>query len=160
MSDFDENVGAFRLPDLVAAETGRLLPQQEAYLYLIRAAEVLSGPVADLLQAHGLSGKQYNALRAIRRAGDKGATVNEIRHQMTDPRADVTRLIDRLERDGLAVRRHDSEDRRVVRILLSGQGKKLLNDIDEPLLQVHQSQFGRFKLEELEMLKSLLTNIF
>jgi DNA-binding MarR family transcriptional regulator len=147
------------LPELIAAETGKVLPGQEAYLYLVRAAEVLSGPVADLFEAHGLSGKQYNALRSIRRAGSAGATVNEIRQQMTDPRADVTRLIDRLERDGLVRRKHDRADRRIVRVILSESGTKLLADIDEPLLAIHRSQFSHLKAEELETLKSLLRRI-
>jgi DNA-binding MarR family transcriptional regulator len=90
----------------------------------------LSAPVVDLFTANGISGKQYNALRAIRRAGPNGATVNEIRHQMTDPRADVTRLIDRLVRD-----------RRIVRVILSDTGKQLLANIDQPLLDVHRAQF-------------------
>lgn len=159
MSGADVNDDAFRMPELIASETGKVLPEQEAYLYLIRAAQVLSGPVADLFEAHGLSGKQYNALRSVRRAGSAGATVNEVRQQMTDPRADVTRLIDRLERDGLVQRKHDRADRRVVRVILSEKGKKLLADIDEPLLEVHQSQFSRFRPSDLERLKKLLRQI-
>lgn len=147
------------MPELIEAETGCVLPEQEAYLYLVRAAEVLIGPVADLFQVHGLSGKQYNALRSIRRGGGGGATVNEIRQQMTDPRADVTRLIDRLVRDGFVVRKHDGEDRRIVRVTLSERGKKLLRDIDEPLLTIHRSQFRQFKKGELASLKELLRRI-
>lgn len=155
----DKSSDRFELPELIEAETGRVLPEQEAYLYLVRAAEVMIGPVADLFQAHGLSQKQYNALRSIRLRGDGGATVNQIRQQMTDPRADVTRLIDRLERDGLVVRKHDCEDRRIVRVRLSGRGKKVLSDIDEPLLAIHRSQFRQFKKGELVGLKELLRRI-
>lgn len=144
---------------MIASETGKVLPEQEAYLYLIRAGELLSGPVAALLATHNLSRKQYSALRSIRRAGSDGATVNEVRHQMTDLRADVTRLIDRLERDGLVTRKHDLEDRRVVRVILSEAGKTLLQKIDEPLLELHRSQFQNFGRDELELLKSLLMKV-
>lgn len=147
------------MPDLIAAETGKLLPQQEAYLYLLRAAQVLIGPVADLLEAHGVSHKQYNALRSIRRAGREGATVNEVRDQLTDPRADVTRLLDRLQRDGLVARSHDRKDRRVVRIRLSDRGRALLRDIDGPLLAIHRSQFSNFRPDEFKNLKRLLQRI-
>ncbi len=147
------------MPEMIAAETGKVLAEQEAYLFLIRAAEILSAPVADLFAANGISGKQYNALRAIRRAGANGATVNEIRHQMTDPRADVTRLIDRLVRDRLVKRRSDKSDRRIVRVILSDTGKQLLANIDEPLLDVHRAQFRQFDTTALEQLKGLLKKI-
>lgn len=159
MSDQGERVGDFRMPEMIASETGRVLPEQEAYLYLIRAAEILSEPIANLFASHGISGKQYNSLRAIRRAGSNGATVNEIRQQMTDPRADVTRLVDRLERDGLVRRKNDRRDRRIVRVVLSDSGKLLLKKIDEPLLEVHRSQFRRIQIDDLDRLKELLKQI-
>lgn len=159
MSDEKESVGDFKMPQMIAEETGHVLPEQEAYLYLIRAAEIVSGPVVDLFTANGISGKQYNALRSIRRAGKGGATVNEIKLQMTDPRADVTRLIDRLVRDGLVRRKSDRSDRRVVRVVLSEQGRTLLTGIDEPLLAIHRSQFVRFAPDELDRLKALLKQI-
>lgn len=153
------SVGDFKMPGMIAEETGKFLPEQEAYLYLIRAAQVVSGPVADLFTASGVSGKQYNVLRSIRRAGKGGATVNEVRLQMTDPRADVTRLIDRLVRDGLVRRKNDQSDRRVVRVELSETGRTLLDGIDEPLLAIHRAQFVHFKSEELDQLKVLLKQI-
>lgn len=147
------------MPAMIAEETGKVQDEQQAYLYLIRAAQIVSGPVADLFSANGVSGKQYNAMRSIRRAGSCGATVNEIKAQMTDPRADVTRLIDRLVRDGLVHRKNDQSDRRVVRVELSKAGQTLLANIDEPLLAVHKAQFVHFKLEDLDQLKSLLKQI-
>ncbi|MGR9202256.1 MarR family winged helix-turn-helix transcriptional regulator [Rhizobium leguminosarum] len=159
MSDGKESVGDFTMPQMIAEETGKILPEQEAYLYLIRAAEIVSAPIVDLFTASGVSGKQYNALRSIRRAGKTGATVNEIRLQMTDPRADVTRLIDRLVRDGLVRRKNDRADRRVVRVVLSEAGTTLLKKIDEPLRAIHKSQFSRFSVEELDRLKALLKQI-
>lgn len=146
---------SFETPDLVARETGRV-PEQEAYLNLIRTAEVLSGPLTDLLARFGLSGKQYNVLRAIRRGGGDGETVSRIGEQMTDPRADMTRLLDRLERDGLTERRHDRQDRRVVRVVLTEQGRARLAGIDEPLVALHRAQFAHMSPQALRDLVSLL----
>jgi len=154
-----ESVGDFRMAEMIAAETGKVLTEQEAYLFLIRAAEIVSAPVADLFASNGVSGKQYNALRAIRRAGPAGATVNEIRHQMTDPSCAVTRLIDRLVRDRLVKRRNDKSDRRIVRVVLSETGNQVLANIDAPLLEVHMAQFRQFDADELAQLKGLLKKI-
>jgi DNA-binding MarR family transcriptional regulator len=117
---------------------------------------VAGGPIGDLFQSHGLSWKQYGVLRSIRRKGPEGATVNDVRRQMTDLRADVTRLIDRLERDGLVERRHDSADQRVVRVFLTEAGEKVLRDIDEPLLEIHRQQFRAFSADEVAVLTELL----
>lgn len=148
----------FKTPELVAQETG-VVPAQQAYLNLIRTAQVLGAQLAELLLAHGLSGKQYNALRAIRRSGDQGAAVSTIAEQMTDPRADVTRLMDRLERDGLIARVHDGHDRRVVRVLLTEHAKKQLAAIDAPLVALHRSQFSHLPDNEIRTLIRLLKKV-
>ncbi|OEC36153.1 DNA-binding transcriptional regulator, MarR family [Pseudomonas cuatrocienegasensis] len=145
----------FQTPSLVATETGKLL-EQEVYLNLVRTTEEVRLPLTDLLAGFGLSGKQYNALRAIRRSGSEGETPSGIGTQMAEPRADVTRLLDRLERESLIERRHDQKDRRVVRVLLSERGQRVLADIDEPLLQLHRNQFAHMRREDLEALSRLL----
>lgn len=146
----------FQTPDLVVAETGKYVPEQQAYLNLIRTAEVLSQPVSDLMSGHGISGKQYNVLRSIRRGGDKGLSISQISEQMTDPRADVTRLLDRLVRDGLVDRQPDEADRRVVRTYLTETGSNLLKAIDQPLLETHRVQFANLTKPEIEQLTGLL----
>ena len=146
----------FRTPELVVSETGTYVAEQQAYLNLMRTAEVLSQRVGDLMSGHGLSGKQYNVLRAIRRGGADGLTISQISDQMTDPRADVTRLLDRLVRDGLVDRRPDHADRRVVRAHLTSAGAALLQSIDAPLLQTHRDQLGHLSQADLEDLIALL----
>lgn len=145
----------FETPELAAEETGKSLEQQ-AYLHLVRAAEEVRLPLAELLATFGLSGKQYNVLRAIRRGGSGGETPSGIGAQMAEPRADVTRLLDRLARDGLVARNSDATDRRVVRVQLSQSAVDLLRRIDEPLLQLHRQQFAHMTPEQLEELVRLL----
>lgn len=147
---------SFRTPDLVVTETGKYVPEQQAYLNLIRTAEVLGQRVSDLMSGHGISGKQYNVLRAIRRGGKGGLSISQISEQMTDPRADVTRLLDRLVRDGLVDRQPDEADRRVVRTYLTEAGANLLQSLDEPLLATHKDQFGHLSKAEIEQLTDLL----
>lgn len=147
---------AFKTPDLVVAETGKHVPEQQAYLNLMRTSQVLGQDVSDLLAGFGLSGRQYNALRAIRRGGDSGASVSQISQQMTDPRADVTRLMDRLVRDGWVRREHDETDRRIVRSHLNEKGKELLVRIEQPLVDLHIGQLQHLSKDELEQLSALL----
>lgn len=147
---------SFRTPDLVVEETGLYVPEQQAYLNLVRTAEVLGQRVGDLMSRYGLSGKQYNVLRSLRRGGAGGLSVSQISEQMTDPRADVTRLLDRLVRDGLVDRQPDQTDRRSVRAYLTEAGSKLLAEIDGPLLETHRQQFAHMSPAEIEQLAALL----
>lgn len=146
----------FDTPSLVAQETGTVVLEQQAYLQLIRAAEVMGAAVSDLVGTYGLSGKQYNLLRAVRRGGKTGLTASEIGRQMTDPRADVTRLVDRLERDGLVERHHDRTDRRVVHVHLTAKGGELLARIDAPILALHRAQLVHMTQDEIAQLIRLL----
>lgn len=146
----------FKTPELIVEETGAFVPERQAYINLIRTAQVLGQMLTDLLDHHGLSGKQYNALRAIRRGGPDGVPVSHIGEQMTDPRADVTRLLDRLERDGLVTRLHDRKDRRVVRVALTDPGRAILAELDAPMIALHKRQLGHMTADELETLEALL----
>lgn len=146
----------FDLPDRVIAETGEMVPEQQVHLQLMRTAEVVGAGLRAVLAAHGLSGKQYNILRALRRGGPGGLTVGEIAAQMTDPHADITRLLDRLSRDGHVTRTHDAADRRVVRTALTAEGDTLLAALDGPVLQEHRRAFGHMDPQDLRRLAELL----
>jgi DNA-binding MarR family transcriptional regulator len=149
-------VEPFRTPELIVEETGAFVPEQQVYINLIRTTQLLGQMLGDLLEDHGLSGKQYNVLRAIRRGGPDGLPVSRIGNQMTDPRADVTRLLDRLERDGLVSRLHDSKDRRVVRVGLTTRGNGVLSELDAPMIALHKRQLGHMTTDELHTLNALL----
>jgi DNA-binding MarR family transcriptional regulator len=146
----------FTTPQRVIEETGTLVPEQQAYLNLIRAAEVLGLGLAELMARHGLSGKQYNVLRAVRRAGGAGIPISQIGEQMTDPKADVTRFMDRLERDGFSARVHDKSDRRIVRVRLTQKGQSTLAALDAPLIALHRAQFAHMTPKEVSQLTTLL----
>lgn len=152
----DRHGHQFQTPDLVVEETGAYVPEQQAYLQIMRTAELLGSDLSELFARHGLSGKQYNVLRALRRGGPAGLTASEIGAQMTDHRADVTRLVDRLVRECLVERRVDEQDRRIVRTTLTERGRNKLKEIDGPLLEVHRRQLGHMSERQLEQLINLL----
>ena len=64
----------FSIPDLVVEETGKFVPEQQAYLQLARTAGILQNDLKAFFKSYKLSEKQYNALRAVRRAGYQGIT--------------------------------------------------------------------------------------
>ena len=68
----------------------------------------------------------------------------------------VTRLAKRLEREGLILRKRDSEDHRIVRMYLSDEGRGLIEDLSE-----HRARFDRqiaamLNPDELKELRRML----
>lgn len=128
------------------------IPEQEAYLNIIRTAAMLSSEFERLFKKHGLSGGTYNALRILRGGGEKGCTCNDIGDDLVAQVPDVTRLVDRLERSGLAERCRSRDDRRVVFVKITRKGADVLAKLDRPLLDLHRQQLthmGEKKLLEL-----------
>jgi DNA-binding MarR family transcriptional regulator len=112
--------------------------EQEAYLALLRTADALETRVEAKLKEFGLTGTQYNALRILRGAGGEGLPCSEIGERMITRDPDITRLLNRLQKRGLAVRARGKDDRRVIYGKITAAGLKLLREMDEPL-----EKFGR-----------------
>jgi DNA-binding MarR family transcriptional regulator len=132
------------------------MPEQEAFLNLIRTAADLEGPLLAVLKPKGLTPSTYNVLRILRGAGEGGRQASSIGCDMVVRVPDVTRLVDRLEQRGLVERERSTTDRRVVVVRISKKGLALLKKLDGPVLDVHKSQLGHLNESDLETLNALL----
>lgn len=131
-------------------------PEQEAYLNLVRTCQHLIAIEECFMRQHGLSGPKYNVLRILRGIGGEGAPCSVIRERMIARLPDITRLIDRLEADGLVTRHRVDHDRRLVLVRPTKKALELLAQMDQPLLDVHRQQLGHMSREELATLSRLL----
>lgn len=132
------------------------IPEQEAYLNVVRTATQLAGEFERLFKKYGLSCAAYNALRILRGGGAEGRTCNDIGGDLVAQVPDVTRLVDRLERAGLAERCRCQTDRRVVYVKITKKGLKVLAKIDSPLLDLHRQQLAHLGPKKLGDLNRLL----
>jgi len=130
--------------------------EAEAYLNVLRTANVLLAEFAELLRPHEITQPQYNVLRILRGAGDDGLPSGEIGERMVNREPDVTRLLDRMEARGLVARQRGPADRRVVTARITAQGRRLVDALDLPVQEMHARQLGHFAEEELRTLTSLL----
>jgi DNA-binding MarR family transcriptional regulator len=131
--------------------------EQEAMLNVIRTASRLLDSLDLLLKESGLGATQYNVLRILRGAEHDGICRNDLRDRMLTRMPDMTRLLDRLEETGLVVRSRDTEDRRMVLTRLTAAGRRLLDELDEPVNELHQRQLGHLTDTQLRTLIELLT---
>jgi DNA-binding MarR family transcriptional regulator len=109
-----------------------------------------------MFKLRGLSSTQYNALRILRGAGEKGLACSEIGERMINRDPDITRLIDRLERRGLVIRSREQKDRRVITTRITTTGLELLRSLDRPVTEFHQQLLGPLGERRLRSLLWLL----
>jgi len=130
--------------------------QEEVSLNVLRTAALLEHGIAESLKPHGLTPTQYNVLRILRGAGEKGLCRNEVGARMLTPVPDATRLLDRLEDAGLVARHRDTVDRRFVTARITDGGLALLAELDEPVRRMHERLYAHMPRNDLRRLVALL----
>ena len=130
--------------------------EDEAMVSLHRTADQLQGRFSDMLKPYGLSPTQFNALRILRGAGQAGRACSEIAERMVNRDPDITRLLDRLERRGLAARSREGRDRRVIITRITPAGLELLRGLDRPIEEFNRKQLGHLSDPQLRALVKLL----
>jgi len=129
---------------------------EHVFVTLMRTADALSRGAEALLKPYSLSGTQYNILRILRGAGEKGLACRELGGRLITRDPDITRLLDRMESRGLIARARETEDRRVVKTRITKEGMRLLKELDEPMRKLHWRQLRHLPAEQLEQLSKLL----
>jgi DNA-binding MarR family transcriptional regulator len=144
----------------VQAETKQRKPfrlrEEEAFVNLLRTADVLLQGVAETLKPQRLSPTQYNVLRILRGAEPKGLACREISERMITRDPDVTRLLDRLEHRGLVTRARSRADRRVITTRITNNGLQILETLEAPIGDLHMRQLGHLKAAQIRTLIELL----
>ena len=130
--------------------------EEEVFLALQRTAALLLRRVGREMEAHDLTPAQHNVLRILRGAGPDALTCGEIGERLVSPGPDVTRLLDRLEKQGLMERLRDEQDRRVVRARITEKGLAVLDEIDKPVDRVLRELLGHLGEEDLQRFIELL----
>ncbi len=131
--------------------------EEEAFLSILRTADMMDRAVVEMFKPYDLSPTQYNVLRILRGAEPEGLCRNEVRDRMISRMPDVTRLLDRMEASGLVERTRSATDRRVVATQLTSAGRKLVDDITDAMNDLHRRQLGHLSQKQLATLIDLLT---
>ena len=98
-------------------------------------------------------------LRILRGAGDDGLPCGALAERMITRDPDITRLLDRLEKQGLIARARDTRDRRVVMARIAEPGRKVVDALDEPVAAELKRQLGHLGKQKLDQLVGLLEQV-
>ena len=94
-----------------------------AFVNLQQANRVVQTILEQRLQAEtNLSWPEFEALWRLQRAADEPLQMSDIAEQLMGSPSGITRMADRLERDGLIVRETPPDNRRVVHARLTARG--------------------------------------
>jgi DNA-binding MarR family transcriptional regulator len=134
--------------------------QQQVVLNLMRTTRAVEESwIQYLKRTEGISPSQFNILRILRGARPKAVKISEIAERMVNRDPDVTRLVDRLIKQGLVRRERDGDDRRVVLVEVTAPGLALLARLDQPVLDSTAAAMAGLKPQQLRTLDTLLNEI-
>ncbi|KLD77649.1 MarR family transcriptional regulator [Xanthomonas hyacinthi] len=117
----------------------------------------------DLLRVHGLNYSEYNVLMMIDASPDATLNPSQLSDAASEKSANITRLTSHLVDKGLIQRTPSTEDRRMLLLRLTAEGKRLIEAfIPDVFAQLggYTQHLERAELAQLEaLLKKLLRSV-
>jgi DNA-binding MarR family transcriptional regulator len=128
---------------------------EDYLLYLLaRASHVVSSEFHDQLRRRGVSVPVWRVLASL--VGGDGETVTGLAEVCLLQQPTMTKLLDRMVRDGLVCRTQDTRDRRVVRISLTPRGHAVVTELVEAAKRHEAEVMARHPGAEAGEIKALL----
>lgn len=140
----------------------RVTPEQmEVWRTFLRAhATLVRRLEADLLDNHNLPLAWYDVLARLVEAEDHRLRMSELADRVMLSPSGLTRLIDRLEKNGLVDRQHAEGDGRGLYAVLTEQGYNTLRDASGTHLRgIHEYVIAKYSSDELKEVARLLERL-
>jgi DNA-binding MarR family transcriptional regulator len=131
--------------------------EDQLFVAILRIADALAQEAEQVIKSAGLTAAQYNVLRILRGAEPHGLLCRGIADRMISRDPDMTRLLDRMEKHAWISRQRQQDDRRVIKARITTEGLKLLKKLDQPVHELHKSQFRHMTAARLKLLSELLS---
>ena len=137
----------------------------EALLNIYYSASCLKKKAGEFLRPFGLTDVQFNLMMLLKYQSeqDQGLSQAQLSSMMLVNRANITSLIDRMEKADLVIRTPAPADRRSNIVKLTGRGKELLAEIEPHYTKEVKRIMAALKLNEqktvIEMLERIRGNV-
>jgi MarR family transcriptional regulator, 2-MHQ and catechol-resistance regulon repressor len=132
--------------------------RQKAMVNLLYTYGWVIERIKSFLTKEDITHQQFNILRILRGSHPKPLSTLQIRERMLDKMSDTSRIVDRLVTKGLVKKTICSVDKRLVDVLITDKGQKLLKKIDaqaDPVADI----MGNLSEKEAETLSLLLDRL-
>ena len=134
--------------------------REEVELNIRVASALMEGNLDSMISQFGITGAQYNVLRILKGVHPEGHPRCEIARRMIDKAPDITRLIDRLEKQELVKRDRTKEDRRMSITRITARGLKLMDEIAPFVEETHKEITKNLTNDECRELSRLIEKLY
>ena len=134
--------------------------EHESILNILVASNYINTLVEKICTEHNITLSQFNVLRILNGKYPEGYPRCDIINRMINPSPDVTRLIDRLIKDGFVERFNSKEDRRLSLARITEKGRNLLSEVNPEIRKLQISLFKKFNKEEKKNISILLEKLY
>jgi len=124
-----------------------------ALITLVRATEAVLGVLNAPLAEPGLTASQFGVLEALLHLGP--LCQGDLAAKLLRSCASMTSVVEGLERRGLVVRQRTEEDKRFVRVALTGKGRRLIQEVFPAHVRRTVRVFAALTEPEQEQLRRL-----
>ncbi|MBU1087935.1 MAG: MarR family transcriptional regulator [Candidatus Omnitrophica bacterium] len=132
--------------------------RHEAVLNIVYTANFLDKISRSFFSDFDITEAQYNVMVIIK-LEKRRLTQVEISERMVSSRANITSLIDKLQKKGYVRRLAVAKDRRVHQIELTSQGIMKLDEVEPQYIKIVEQNMRRVSLAESRDLNHLLVKI-
>lgn len=147
------------LADSLAAIPDHTKLSLRVHLRLASCRNLLMRESRRCVERYGLTLPQFDALAELGRATRTGFTFGELSRMLLVTSGNLTGIVDRLESEGLARREKGKRDRRVVRIVLTRKGRRLINQIAPQHARDIEALLSFLPTSQLDALNHLLGSL-
>lgn len=135
-------------------------PVEEAMLNLMVAADHVRARLDRVCADFRITTGQYNVLRILRGAHPNSQPRCEIAARLIEKAPDVTRLVDRLETQGLVERDRAEHDRRLSLTRITKKGLGVLDKMDNALAETNRYFSERVSRRDCRELSRICEGIY
>jgi MarR family transcriptional regulator, transcriptional regulator for hemolysin len=129
----------------------------ELGLLLSRTYLSLKRETSRMLQQFELTPEQFSLIAELDKQDD--ITQKELADITEREQTTVTKIVDKLVKKGLVNRRHDSHDRRAIRLLITDAGRQLVSEIIPKIDEIETNAYQGFHQEDIKTLHTLIRKL-
>lgn len=133
-------------------------PRQKAGINLIYTLAWIRERTRSIFEEEDITPQQFNILRILRGSFPKPLSTLQIRERMLEKMSDTSRIVDRLITKGLVKKLTCKNDRRLVDVIITDNGKSLLSRLDSRQDEI-DGVLGNLSEKDANILSDLLDKI-
>lgn len=131
---------------------------QKAAINLIYTLSWIRDRTKSIFDAEDITPQQFNILRILRGSFPNPLSTLQIRERMLEKMSDTSRIVDRLIAKGLVKKITCKKDRRLVDVIITDKGKKMLERLDFRQDEI-DGVMGNLSENDANILSNLLDKI-